>query len=330
MNYIDTKYINLVSVRLGKFAEKKKGLYNFRCPYCGDSQKYKNKCRGYLFLKKNDIIYKCHNCGVGRSLANFLKDQDSNLHDQYVMERYKSGLTGKATNTPDPVFDFPKPTFKKKEICSELTKLSDLNKSHFAFKYLSDRGIKDLSDFYFCPSFMEWTNKHKKVFKNIKNDEPRIIIPLRDEKGVLFGFQGRSLGKNPLKYITIMLDEDSPKIYGLDKVDTSQTVYIVEGPFDSTFVKNSVALCGSDGDIVNLKGGKKVYVYDNEPRNREIVRRVKQRIDGGESVIIWPNYISEKDINDMVLGGHNVQSVLDLNTYSGLEAKLNFNNWKRI
>jgi hypothetical protein len=177
---------------------------------------------------------------------------------------------------------------------------------------------------------MKWTNQHKKVFKNIKNDEPRIIIPLRDEKGALFGFQGRSLGKNPLKYITIMLDEESPKIYGLDKVDTSQTVYIVEGPFDSTFVKNSVALCGSDGDVVNLKGGKKVYVYDNEPRNKEIVRRVKQRIDGGESVIIWPNYISEKDINDMVLGGHNVQSVLELNTYSGLEAKLKFNNWKKI
>ena len=127
-----------------------------------------------------------------------------------------------------------------------------------------------------------------------------------------------------------MLDEESPKIYGLDKVDTSQTVYIVEGPFDSTFVKNSVALCGSDGDVVNLKGGKKVYVYDNEPRNKEIVRRVKQRIDGGESVIIWPHYISEKDINDMVLGGHNVQSVLELNTYSGLEAKLKFNNWKKI
>ena len=330
MSYIDVKYIQMVSPRLTLFTKKKADLFNFRCPYCGDSQKRKNKARGYLFKIKNDFVYKCHNCGVGRTLSNFLRDQDTLLHDQYVMERYKSGLTGKATNTPDPVFDFPKPTFKKKEICSELTKLSDLNKSHFAFKYLSDRGIKDLSDFYFCPSFMEWTNKHKKVFKNIKNDEPRIIIPLRDEKGVLFGFQGRSLGKNPLKYITIMLNEDSPKIYGLNKVDTSQTVYIVEGPFDSTFVKNSVALCGSDGDIVNLKGGKKVYVYDNEPRNREIVRRVKQRIDGGESVIIWPNYISEKDINDMVLGGHNVQSVLDLNTYSGLEAKLKFNNWKKI
>ena len=115
MNYIDTKYINLVSVRLNKFAEKKRGLYNFRCPYCGDSQKYKNKCRGYLFLKKNDIIFKCHNCGVGRSLANFLKDQDINLHDQYVIERYKSGLTGKATNTPDLFLTFQNQPLRKKK-----------------------------------------------------------------------------------------------------------------------------------------------------------------------------------------------------------------------
>ena len=330
MNYIDTKYISLVSVRLNKFSEKKKGLYNFRCPYCGDSQKYKNKCRGYLFPKKNDIIFKCHNCGVGRSLANFLKDQDNNLHDQYVMERYKNGLTGKATNTPNPIFDFPKPKFKERNICSELTSVADLNKEHFAKQYLLNRKIKNLSDFYFCPNFMEWTNKHKETFENIKNDEPRIIIPLRDEKGVLFGFQGRSLGSNSLKYITILLDQNAPKIYGLNRIDKSKTVYVVEGPFDSTFIKNSVALCGSDGDIAHLKGSDIVFVYDNEPRNKEILQRIERCIDAGERVLIWPNYIREKDINDMILGGHEVSSVLQSNTYSGLEAKLKFNTWKKV
>ncbi len=330
MNYIDTKYINLVSCRLNKFAEKKKGLYNFRCPYCGDSQKYKNKARGYLFLKKNDIIFKCHNCGVGRSLANFLKDQDMNLHDQYVMERYKSGLTGKATNTPDPTFDFPKPKFKEKDICSELTSLADLNKEHFASEYLRNRKIKDLSDFYFCPNFMEWTNKHKETFENIKNDEPRIIIPLRDENNILFGFQGRSLSSNAIKYITIMLDEEAFKIYGLDKIKKNRSVYVVEGPFDSTFINNSVALCGSDGDIEPLKTCDLIFAYDNEPRNKEIVGRIERCIRGNRRVVIWPNYIREKDINDMVLAGHNVMDVLKSNTYLGLEAQLKFNTWKKI
>ena len=330
MNYIDTKYISLVSVRLNKFSEKKKGLYNFRCPYCGDSQKYKNKCRGYIFQKKNDMIFKCHNCGVGRSLANFLKDQDINLHDQYVMERYKNGLTGKGSNTPNPVFNFPKPKFKEHDICSELTKVSDLNKEHLAKEYLLNRKIKNLSDFYYCPNFMEWTNKHKETFENIKKDEPRIIIPLRDEKGVLFGFQGRSLGPNNLKYITILLDEDAPKLYGLNRINKNKPIYITEGPFDSTFVENSVAMCGSDVDIRTFGWSNYIWIYDNEPRSREICNRISKTIDRGDTVIIWPNYIREKDINDMIIGGHDVSSVLESNTYSGLEAKLKFNTWKKV
>ena len=330
LNYIDTKYINLVSVRLNKFAEKKKGLYNFRCPYCGDSQKYKNKCRGYLFQKKNDIIYKCHNCGVGRSLANFLKDQDNNLHDQYVMERYKEGLTGKGSNTPNPVFTFPQPKFKSKDICSELSKVSDLNSEHFAKEYLVDRGIPDLSKFYFCPNFKEWTNKYKRTFDSIGKDEPRIIIPLRDEKGVLFGFQGRALTASQLRYITILLDDNKPKIFGLDEVNSKRPIYIVEGPFDSLFLGNSVAMAGSDIDCRAFGWSNYIWVYDNEPRNRQIVERITKSIDRGEKVIIWPNTIKEKDLNDMVLAGHNVKSIVKSNTYEGLEAKLKLTAWKRV
>jgi len=330
LNYIDTKYINLVSVRLIKFAEKKKGLYNFRCPYCGDSQKYKNKCRGYLFVKKNDFIFKCHNCGVGRTLANFLKDQDTNLHDQYVLERYKEGLTGKGSNTPNPVFNIPKPKFRSKDICSELTKVSDLNKEHFARGYLLGRGMKDLSKFYFCPNFVEWTNKHKPTFDKSMKDEPRVIIPLRDEKGRLFGYQGRALIANSkLRYITVMLDEDAQKIYGLDKIDSSKDVYVTEGPFDSTFLGNSIAMCGSD---VDLRGYNYqfVYVYDNEPRNRQIVEKIARTAEQGHKVVIFPKEVLEKDLNDMVLAGRDVQKLVESNTYSGLEAKLKLNEWKKV
>ena len=331
MNYIDTKYVNLISVRLNKFSEKKKGLYNFRCPYCGDSQKYKNKCRGYLFVKKNDFVFKCHNCGVGRTLANFLKDQDTNLHDQYVMERYKSGLTGKATNTPDPVFNFPKPKFRSKDICSELTKVSDLNKEHFARGYLLGRGVTDTSRFYFCPNFKEWTNKHKHTFDTIGKDEPRIIIPLRDDKGTLIGFQGRSLDvSSKLRYITIMLNEDAPKIYGLEKIDKSKTVFVTEGPFDSTFIPNAIALCGADGDLGKWGIGDPVWIYDNEPRNKQIVERIGKTIRRDDKVVIWPTSVLEKDINDMILSGLNVMDVIKSNIYKGLEAQVKFTQWKKV
>ena len=127
-----------------------------------------------------------------------------------------------------------------------------------------------------------------------------------------------------------MLDEDAPKIYGLDNVDKGTTIYITEGPFDSTFLCNAVAMCGAD--LVQRDWGVNdcCWVFDNEPRNKEITRRINSVIDRGEKVVIWPSNIREKDINDMVLAGHKVQNLVQSNTYSGLQAKLKFNTWKKI
>ena len=151
-----------------------------------------------------------------------------------------------------------------------------------------------------------------------------------DEDKILIGFQGRSLGPNSVKYITVMIKDDAPKIYGLDQINRKKPVYIIEGPFDATLVQNAVAMCGSDLDIRSFGWSDYIYVYDNEPRNREIVNRIAKTIDRGDKVVIWPTTIEEKDINDMVLGGQNIMSVLELNTYSGLQAKVKFNNWKKI
>ena len=319
----------MVSPRLTLFTKKKSDLFNFRCPYCGDSQKRKNKARGYLFKIKNDFVYKCHNCGLGRTLSNFLKDQDSFLHDQYIMEKFKEGSTGKGTVTPNPKFDFKPPNFHKGDV--DLEKISDLNTEHPAREYLEKRGIKDLDYFYYCPKFKAWTNQQKKTFDTLRQDSPRIIIPFRDKDGRLFGYQGRSLAPTArMRYITIMLDEDKPKIFGQDRINDEEPVYIVEGPFDSTFIKNSVAMAGSDLDPRTFGWSNYIWVYDNEPRNREIINRISKSVDRGDKVIIWPNNIQQKDINDMHLAGHDVQTVVQSNVYQGLEANLRLNNWKKV
>jgi hypothetical protein len=89
-------------------------------------------------------------------------------------------------------------------------------------------------------------------------------------------------------------------------------------------------MCGADGDVGKWGVSDPVWVYDNEPRSREIVRRISDTISRGEKVVIWPSNIQEKDINDMVLAGHDVQSIVESNIYNGLEANLKFNIWKRI
>ena len=323
MDLVDSKFIGLVSSRLQKFKRVKADLYNFRCPLCGDSQKHKNKARGYFYQVKTNTNYKCHNCGASLSFNNFLKQIDTTLHKQYTLEKFKDGFTGKGFVVEEPKFEFKKPTFKKD---LDLPKASEVP---VAKEYLEKRKL-DPTQFYFTPKFMEWVNTQKQTFDTIHRDESRIIIPMYDTERNLIGFQGRSLGPNSVKYITVMLQENAPKIYGLDKINPDKTVYVVEGPFDSTFVKNSVALCGSDGDMAHLKGSDIVFVYDNEPRNKEILQRIERCIDRGERVIIWPRSIEDKDINDMVLSGHDVMSILESNIYSNLEAKVKFNNWKKV
>lgn len=324
MDIIDSKYIGLISSRLQKFKRVKANLYNFRCPICGDSQKHKNKARGYFYQIKTNTNYKCHNCGASLSFNNFLKQIDATLHKQYILEKFKEGHAGgRNFVVEEPKFDFTKPVFKPK---LDLPKASEVP---IAREYLSKRRL-DPTKFYFAKKFQEWTNKQKQTFDNIVRDECRIVIPLYDTNSELIGFQGRSLGPNSIKYITVMLNDNKPKIYGLEKINEREPIFIVEGPFDSTLVENSIAMCGSDVDIRTYNWSDYIWVFDNEPRNREINNRVSKIIDRGDKVVIWPNHIKQKDINDMVLSNIDVMSVLKSNTYSGLKAKVKFNNWKKI
>ena len=233
MDLIDNKYIGLLSTRLQKFKKVKANLFNFRCPLCGDSQKNKNKTRGYIYQVKNNSNFKCHNCGASMSLNNLIKSLDGTLHKQYTMEKFKEGHTGKNFVVDTPKLEFKKPVFKKS---IDLPKAST---NQVAREYLEKRKLNP-DKFYYTDRFKWWSNTQKQTFDTIGRDEPRIIIPLYDEDKNMIGFQGRALDKSPNKYITIMIQEEAPKIYGLETIDRKLPIYVVEGPFDSTFVNNSV------------------------------------------------------------------------------------------
>ena len=330
MDFIDVKYINLISSRLLKFKKVKPKLYNFRCPICGDSKKNKNKARGFIYQVKNDTNFKCHNCGISVSFYNFLRDLDPVAHKQYVFEKFKENNTGQnfAEKNPKQVFEkvkASKPVFNKK-VNIDLPSAFSVKESEI---YLHQRAIFD-GNFYYTKQFKKFVNTLvPNKFTDLEYDDSRIIIPLVKDNE-LIGLQGRSLGPSYVKYITVMLNDDAPKIYGLDKIDHEKPIYIVEGPFDSTFLDNSIAMVGSDIDIRSYNWSNYIWVYDNEPRNREIINRISKAIDRGDKVVIWPSNIVEKDINDMVLGGHEIQDIVESNTFQGLEAKLNFTNWKKV
>ena len=239
------------------------------------------------------------------------------------MERYKEGLTGKHRNVADPVFTFEKPVFKKK-LDLPLACTNDR-----ASNYLKRRKL-DPTKFYYADRYKHFCNTIKPTFETTKNDHSRVVIPFYDREGSLIGFQGRALDASVIpKYLTVMLNENSPKVYGLDKVNTDEEIYVTEGPFDSNFIGNSIAMCGSDVDLSDYNY-RYIFVYDNEPRSREIVAKITKTIEESHKVVIFPPHIREKDINDMVLAGHDIKTLLESNTYSGLEAKLKLQTWKRV
>ena len=328
-SYIDVKYVNIISPLLQQFKKKGDFLWNFRCPYCGDSQKSRTKARGFVYRKKNDLFYKCHNCGVGTTLGKLIEHLDSKSYKDYIMERYKSGVK---TVNKEPEFKFNEPVFRSKDVCSTLNSLEELQDDHPARKIIDRRNlpISSYKDLFLCPEFYKFTNKLiPNKFPSLDGDHPRLLIPFRDEEGEVFAYQGRAFGNEQPKYLTIKLQERD-KIFGLDRIDKRKEVLVVEGPLDSLFLDNCIAVAGAD--VPNLDCDFTV-VFDNEPRNKELLKQVEKAINRGHKICLWTEGMEYKDINDMILGGYTKEEIHDLikhNTYQGTTATLWFTKWRKI
>ena len=331
-SYIDLKFINDLSGRLSQFKKKTDYLFNFRCPHCGDSQKSKTKARAYLYRVKNDMFFKCHNCGQGQNLANFIKFIDPKIYEQYLLERYKKS----APATPKPKFDFKPTKFTNQTPIDDLKSIKDLPEDHPARLYCVNRKIpeKYFDKLFLSDKFMTLVNEVKPNTYKITKDHPRLIIPFYDTTGKVFAFQGRAFGKEQPKYLTIKLDENKQKVYGLDKVNFQKPIYITEGPIDSLFIDNCLAAGGADLFLKNKIPNENItYIFDNEPRNKEIVKRMYKVIEQDFNVVIWPEDLQLKDVNDMIMSGLTkleLQDIISNNTYSKLSALTKLNYWKKI
>lgn len=329
---IDHKYISLVSAHLPKFKQKDTHTWNFRCPICGDSKKNTHKARGYFFRKGSNVVFMCHNCHISMSLGNFLKKVDPSLFKEYQLERYKEESGGNVSK-PDFSFFKQKPVFAAQPAL-DLPKINQLDPSHSAHKYIVKRKIpqEKWSGIYYADDFARFCDHQFPGHgKKLHKEDPRIILPFYDLDGNLLGVQGRALLETSIRYITIKSDENAQKIFGLNTVDLKKPIYVVEGPIDSMFLPN--ALATMDGAlysiISNLGLYDYVFVFDNQPRNRDVVKVMQKTLEMNQKVVIWPKDLQEKDINDMVLAGYDVLSIIQQNTFSDLKAMLNFNLWRK-
>ena len=339
---IDSKFVRLLSSRLRNFKQKKDYLWNFSCPFCGDSKKNLSKARGYVFAKGNNLFYGCHNCGEGTNVANLVKQVDPSLHQEYTLERYKEGKSNtsnfKATtlNISPPRFDklAKQKVFEHSEWCDKLPS------GHFCLTYLQKRQIPQ--EYY---SKLLFTSKYKQFIDVLVPnhgkqliDDARLIIPFYDVYNNLVAVSGRALENSDktLRYITIRtVDSDSKLVYGMDKVDLNQTVKIVEGPIDSLFLSNCLASGDANLNLTakNISADDMILILDNEPRNKEIVKLMQDAIKSDSYVVIWPDTIQAKDINEMVMSGisnDEIEKIISSNSFKGLRAQMKFVSWKKV
>ena len=329
---VDHKYAQMISTKLLLFKRKSDRVYNFRCPFCGDSQKNKLKARGYLFEKSGGLIYKCHNCDVGTNLGKLIELVDPSLARAYRLESFKDQSIANTEST----FLIPKTVVERPPIILDkmLSRLDQLPSHHRAVEYAKTRQIpkERWNDLYYARNFKELETLNPAYEGRLVADE-RLVIPFRREDGLLTGVTGRAMGNSSLRYATLRITDD-PLIYGLDRVERGKTIYVVEGPIDSMFLSNAIAAGGTDFTraLYDLSGENVVLIFDNQPRNKQVVKRIESFAQRGYAMVIWNSNWTSKDINDAVLSGSSVsqiEHILNNSTFKGLALKLAIRDWKK-
>ena len=330
---IDHKYAQMISHKLLLFKRKSERVYNFRCPFCGDSQKNKLKARGYLFEKSGGLIYKCHNCDAGTNLGKLIDLVDPGLAKAYRLESYKDRVE---SLEPEDSFIIPKTEVERPPIILDqmLSRLDQLPSHHRAVEYVKARNIpkERWNDLYYARDFKQLETLNPAYEGRLVADE-RLVIPFRREDGLLTGVTGRAMGNSSLRYATIRITDD-PLIYGLDRVKRGKTIYVVEGPIDSMFLENAIAAGGTDFQraLYSLNGEDVVLVFDNQPRNKQVVKRVESFVQRGYNMVVWNSSWNYKDINDAILSGlssSQIEHILNKSTFKGLALKLAIRDWKK-
>jgi len=336
--YIDLKYVNMISVKLPGFKRKGDHLFNCRCIICGDSERKKSKMRGYIYRKDNDLFYRCHNCDYGTTLGKLIEQLDPRLYKEYVMEKFvKKDDKPEPKKAPNPEYAFNfKPDFDKpvRLIDSLMDRLDTLPSDHEAIRYVKSRMIPETQfhRLYYVDDIRTLSQLNSKYTEALKIKQPRLVLPFITPDGQLSGLALRGIRGEKLRYINLKIKENDLSVYGMDVVDTDKEVLVVEGPIDSLFLDNSIACVGTSfGKVDKIGLTYFTMVFDNQPRNKELCSLIHKQIKAGNKVCLWPREF-DKDINDMVLAGltkEEIQHVISMNTYQGLEAELEFTSWRK-
>lgn len=275
----------------------------------------------------------CQKCGYSHRFDTFLKSFDINLYEKYALEMFKGKMVKEIKEVDNEKF-IPQTTKYIPNIFESLPNIDSLSADHPAKLWCLKRCLPiDTIDFYLADNFIEWTKGNTDKFENWRGpDHSRIVIPWRDRHNKIVGYSARCWdSEQDQKYYRIFVDPECKEhFYGLDKIDDSKQIYVVEGELDSIAIPNAVAV--SNGKLHTFTNKDAIFVQDSDIRNKFIMRNVKEMIDLGLKVCLMPPEIG-KDLNELRQQGltsAEIANIINKYTYQGLEAKLKFTQWSRV
>ncbi|UJH94846.1 putative DNA primase [Acinetobacter phage PhaR5] len=313
---------------------------NCACPVCGDSQKDPHKARFWYFHHDNTTFVHCYNCDYSSRFDSFLQERDEELYREYMMEKFKESGSGTSSRSaPVEVSEKLTATFKVIEKLNYSTRIDTLPDSHPIVKYVSDRAIpkEKWNRLWFTAQWQDLCNSIKPGTFETPKPEYRLVIPIFNKKGEIESIQGRALKPSNIKYMTIKAHEHASKVYGQDTIDESKDfVFVMEGPIDSLFLENALAITGGSLSLDQVPyPEKRIWVLDNECRHPDTIKRMKKLIDAGERVCFWDNAPwQSKDVNDMIVKegakASDIQEYILQNSESGLMAQVRMTQFCKI
>jgi hypothetical protein len=304
--------------------------YQASCPICREGKSWLKKQRCYYIVKKN--IIHCHNCGWHGNPVNWIMEVSGDSFSQ-VMSSSQDYDTVNIEN-------FSKPKNKKidYELPCDCIDIEDEEQLEF-FNY--EPVIKKALEVLNHRRLLSAINRPKKYYVTLNDfvHENRLIIPFYDENNKIVFYQSRKLLDSDKKAKYLSKKDSERSLFNIDKVDENiPYIFITEGPLDSTFIRNGIALAGiseSGSDIFTEKQKLQIqlfplheliFVLDNQWNDQTSKKKSKALLEAGKRVFVWPKEYREfKDLNDVCVAyklDEFPYKFIQKNSYSGMTGKM--------
>jgi len=300
---LPTQYIIQMFYQYAGFPKYKKGtqVYNGCCPSCREGKSWGRKKRLYYMPKEDYLI--CHNCQRSWNPINWIMEQSGmafheviNESEQFDSDEFE---VNEVTN---------KPIVKVGTLPDDSINLFDKQQTNF---YKDNKVVQDALKYITNRRLDTAVNRPRALYISLKDyvHKNRLCIPFYNSDGQITYYQTRALYKkdeiDKPKYLSKMHGEKA--VFGMHNVDPElDHLFIFEGPIDSMFVKNGIAMAGislSEKQEEELKPfifHNKIWVLDNQLDNKDVKKKLTQLVEQGEKVFIWPKkYKDFKDLNEI-------------------------------